>query len=126
LKKYGAEKFVLAADVKEGVVAVHGWLEKSELTCQQLLDQYVPLGVRHLLVTDVSRDGMMGGPAVSLYTDLMQAYPELQLIASGGVSKIADLAELDAAGVPAAVIGRALFEGNISLTDLADFNTSNA
>ncbi|MFN5845169.1 MAG: 1-(5-phosphoribosyl)-5-[(5-phosphoribosylamino)methylideneamino]imidazole-4-carboxamide isomerase [Flavobacteriia bacterium] len=120
--RYGADKIILGADVKEQMIAVSGWLETSTLELFDFIDCYYADGIRHVLCTDISKDGMLQGPAFSLYDDIMKNYPDLQLIASGGVSGIEDVRKLKAVGIPAVVIGKAIYEGRIDLKELASLN----
>lgn len=114
LQTYGGDRLVLGADIRDGLVAVKGWKEKSTATVQELLGKFIPEGLRTAIVTDISRDGMLGGPAVGLYRSLMDEFPDIEFIASGGVGSDADIEALDAAGVPAVVIGKAIYEGRIT------------
>jgi phosphoribosylformimino-5-aminoimidazole carboxamide ribotide isomerase len=120
LEDLGAAAIVLALDVTSGadpMVQIHGWQTPTETTLWQALDDYVPLGLRHLLCTDISRDGMRSGPSVELYAEVMRRFTQLRLQASGGVRDRTDLAALSAAGVPFAISGRGLLEGTLSLKD---------
>lgn len=119
LNQYGADKMILGADVKGRNIAVSGWKEESQQELLSFLDQYVQRGVTKVLCTDISRDGMLQGPATGLYQEVMQAFSGLHLIASGGVSCLDDLLKLDEAGIPAVVFGKALYEGRIALHDLS-------
>ncbi|WP_177603035.1 1-(5-phosphoribosyl)-5-[(5-phosphoribosylamino)methylideneamino]imidazole-4-carboxamide isomerase [uncultured Phocaeicola sp.] len=121
LHQFGPEKIILGADVKDGKIATDGWKEESEQELMPFLDHYLKKGVTRVLCTDISKDGMMQGPSVSLYKDIMENHPYLHLIASGGVSSIDDIAVLEEAGIPAVVFGKALYEGRISLNDLKPF-----
>lgn len=118
LKTYGAERIVLGADVRDGLISINGWKEASSLELLPFLESYIREGVRHVLCTDISRDGLLQGPATELYAQVMRAFPDCQLIASGGVSSIDDIRALDAAGVPAVVFGKAIYEGKIDLPSL--------
>lgn len=117
---YGPEKIILGADVRDRKIAVSGWLETSSLELNDFIDSYYALGIRHVLCTDISRDGMLQGPAFELYNELMSRYPDLQLIASGGVSGIEDVERLIENGIPSVVIGKAIYEGMIDLNELAE------
>ena len=119
LGQYGTEKIILGADVKNGKIAVNGWKEESAQELMPFLDDYINKGVMKVLCTDISRDGMMEGPSTELYRQIMEAYPELHLIASGGVSCLDDILRLDEAGIPAVVFGKALYEGRITLKELS-------
>lgn len=118
LKTYGNECIILGADAKNGKIAVSGWKEESETELMDFLARYITKGVSKVLCTDISRDGMMEGPATDLYREIMQAHPDIHLIASGGVSNIDDIYRLDEAGIPAVVFGKAIYEGRIRLKEL--------
>lgn len=121
LQKYGSEKIILGADVKEHKIAVNGW--KDESTCElfPFLRDYVEKGIRKVICTDISCDGMLQGPSTDLYKEILEQYPDLFLIASGGVSCADDIRTLDAAGVPAVIFGKALYEGRITFKELESF-----
>lgn len=119
LKRFGAERLILGADVKGEYISINGWKEDSHTTLFHFLDHYTRLGVTKVLCTDISCDGMLKGPSLELYKKIMQRYPTLHLIASGGVSSIDDLDALDLGGIPAAVIGKAIYEGRINLEEVA-------
>lgn len=121
LLKYGAEKIILGADVKEGKVAVSGWLEDSDNELMSFLEHYTQQGVQKVICTEISRDGMLQGPAVSLYKDVLSEYPHLHLIASGGVSSMDDIETLAEARVPGVIFGKALYEGRITWRDIERF-----
>ena len=121
LLKYGDEKIILGADVKEGKVAVSGWLEDSDNKLMSFLEHYTQQGVQKVICTEISRDGMLQGPAVSLYKDVLSEYPHLHLIASGGVSSMDDIEALAEARVPGVIFGKALYEGRITWRDIERF-----
>lgn len=121
LLKYGAEKIILGADVKEGKVAVSGWLEDSDSELMSFLEHYTQQGVQKVICTEISRDGMLQGPAVSLYKDILSEYPHLHLIASGGVSSMDDIEALAEARVPGVIFGKALYEGRITWRDIEHY-----
>ena len=121
LEKYGAERMILGADVRHGKISINGWKEDSDEDLLPFLRKYVDAGVRHVLCTEISKDGTLSGPAIDLYRRVMDAYPELHLIASGGVSSIDDIKALEAAGIPAVVFGKAIYEGKINLEELWDW-----
>lgn len=121
LDKYGNEKIILGADVKDKKIAISGWKEESSQELMPFLDYYIKRGITKVLCTDISRDGMLEGPSTPLYKDIMATYPELHLIASGGVSSLDDILKLHEAGIPAAVVGKALYEGKISLRELSRY-----
>jgi len=118
LEKYGAERMILGADVRHGKISINGWKEDSNEDLLPFLKKYIDAGVRNVLCTEISKDGTLAGPAVDLYKQVMEAYPELHLIASGGVSSKEDILTLDAAGIPAVVFGKAIYEGRIDLHEL--------
>lgn len=129
LREFGPERLVLALDVNvadNGVpmLTTHGWTRESGKSLWDCLERYAGEGVRHVLCTDVSRDGAMAGPNIQLYQEALRRYPELQLQASGGVRDIKDLQELRDNGVPAAISGRALLDGAITSQEVASFRRS--
>ena len=118
LEKYGAERMILGADVRHGKISINGWKEDSTEDLLPFLKKYIDAGVCNVLCTEISKDGTLAGPAIDLYKQVMDTYPELHLIASGGVSSKADIEALDAAGIPAVVFGKAIYEGRIDLKSL--------
>jgi phosphoribosylformimino-5-aminoimidazole carboxamide ribotide isomerase len=120
MERYGAEHLILGADVKEGKISINGWQEDSAYELMPFLQRYLDAGMMHVLCTDISRDGMLQGPATVLYGSIMKAFPHCRLIASGGVSCIEDILQLDKAGVPAVVFGKAIYEGKINMNELAE------
>lgn len=126
LGEFGPDAIVLALDVRirdDGVpmLTTHGWTRNSDTSLWDCIAQYSGAGLTHVLCTDVSRDGAMSGPNVQLYEEILGRYPELQLQASGGVRHIADLEELRSRGLPAAITGRALLDGKITIAEVASF-----
>ena len=121
LAQYGAEKIILGADVKDKRIAVSGWLEEGPQELMPFLADYTQEGVNKVLCTDISRDGMLQGPSIELYKQVMQQFPSMHLIASGGVSCLDDILRLEDAGIPAVVFGKALYEGRITMKDLKRF-----
>ena len=115
IEKYGAERIVLGADVRDGKISMNGWEEASAEELMAFLNRYIEAGVCNVLCTEISRDGTLQGPAVELYRSIMASYPTLHLIASGGVGPDDDILELDRAGIPAVVFGKAFYEGKITL-----------
>lgn len=118
LQIYGADRLILGADVRNGKICINGWKEDSTEDLLPFLKKYIDAGVKNVLCTEISKDGTLQGPAIDLYKRVMQEYPDLQLIASGGVSSIDDIRALDAAGIPAVVFGKAIYEGKIDLHEL--------
>jgi len=121
LKNYGSEKIILGADVKNEYIAVGGWEETSQLSLWDFLANYTQKTVRYTICTDVSKDGLLQGTATDLYRRMKEKFAELQIIASGGVSGVADLEELEKIGVFGVIIGKAIYENKISLADLKRF-----
>lgn len=121
LHQYGAEKIILGADAKDKRIAVSGWMEDSSLELIPFLHDYTKEGIYKVLCTDISKDGMLQGPSIALYKEIMKEFPEMHLIASGGVSCLQDLIDLVEAGIPAVVFGKALYEGRITMKDLNRF-----
>jgi phosphoribosylformimino-5-aminoimidazole carboxamide ribotide isomerase len=124
LEKYGAERLILGADVRNGKISINGWKEDSEEDLLPFLQKYIEAGVKNVLCTEISKDGTLQGPAIALYQQVMTAYPQLHLIASGGVSCIDDIKALDKAGIPAVVFGKAIYEGKINLKELWDWQNA--
>lgn len=121
VETYGGEKIILGADVKNGYISISGWLEEGEQKLMDFICHHTKNGIHNVLCTDISRDGMLQGPAIELYKDIMAHYPTLHLIASGGVSCINDIERLNDAGIPAVVFGKAIYEGRINLKELEIF-----
>ena len=118
LSVYGAEKIILGADVKDHKIAVNGWKDESACELFPFLKAYVDQGIRKVICTDIRCDGMLQGPSIALYKEILEHHPDLYLIASGGVSGADDIRQLEAAGVPAVIFGKALYEGRISFKEL--------
>lgn len=118
LDQYGADQLILGADVKNGMISINGWKEDSAEQLLPFLKKYIDHGVKNVLCTEISKDGTLQGPALSLYREIMAAYPQLHLIASGGVSSNEDIIALEQAGIPAVVFGKAFYEGRINIPEL--------
>ena len=118
LNKYGAERMILGADVRNGKISINGWKEDSAEDLLPFLQKYIEAGVKNVLCTEISKDGTLQGPAIELYKEVMKEYPQLHLIASGGVSSKDDIEALERAGIPAVVFGKAIYEGRINLKEL--------
>jgi phosphoribosylformimino-5-aminoimidazole carboxamide ribotide isomerase len=116
---YGAERIILGADTRNGKLSINGWLEDSDADIITFIGHYYELGIRKVLCTDISKDGTLTGPSIALYQQIMKAYPDLHLIASGGVSSNQDLQDLEAAGIPAVVFGKAFYEGRLTFNQEA-------
>lgn len=125
LQRFGAERIILGADVRNGMISINGWKEDSQEHLTDFLRRYVDMGIKNVLCTEISKDGTLSGPAIPLYKDIMAAYPQLNLIASGGVSSIDDIKALDASGIPAVVFGKAIYEGRIDLQELINWKMEN-
>ena len=121
LNQYGSEKIILGADVKDKKVAVNGWKDETETELMPFLQEYVHKGIQKVICTDISCDGMLQGPSLELYQEILSQQPDLFLIASGGVSSMGDIRALHDAGVPSVIFGKALYEGRITLKELYDF-----
>ena len=116
---YGADRIIIGADVRDGYISINGWTENSGLKLFDFIDTYIRQGITNILCTDISKDGMMKGTSIHLYTQIMKRYPQCRLIASGGVCNMSDLKELDEAGIPSVVIGKAIYEKTINLDEIA-------
>lgn len=121
ISTYGGEKIILGADVKDEKIAVGGWLETTELDLMPFILNYMQLGISKVICTDISKDGMLQGPAIELYKKMLTEKPDMYLIASGGVSSIRDIEFLHEAGIPAVITGKAIYEGKIMLKELSQF-----
>ncbi len=119
LAKYGAERLILGADVRNGRISINGWKEDSDVLLEDFLLRYMQAGTKNVLCTEISRDGTLAGPAIDLYSSIMRRYPLCHLIASGGVGSTEDILALEAAGIPAVVFGKAYYEGHIDLEKLS-------
>ena len=124
LIEYGPEIMILGADIRDGLVAISGWTDSAEWTASELIDRFTPLGLRQVIVTDISRDGMLQGPNLPLYTSLAERHPGIIFTVSGGISSIGDVSEALRLGLPRVIVGKALYEGHISLDDLSRLNAS--
>jgi len=119
IKEFGFEKIILSADIKNYKVAINGWQEDSLITIDDFLKDYLQKGIEYVVCTDISTDGMLKGPNIDLYKWLMIRFPQVHLIASGGVSSIADLRQLKQMGTDAVIVGKAIYENKIKLEELA-------
>ena len=118
------ERIILGADVRNGRISINGWKEDSSEDLLPFLEKYIDAGVNKVLCTEISKDGTLAGPAIELYKKVMNAYPKLHLIASGGVSSLDDIKALNAVGIPAVVFGKAIYEGKINLQELWDWQNA--
>jgi phosphoribosylformimino-5-aminoimidazole carboxamide ribotide isomerase len=126
IREYGAEKIILGADARKGKIAVQGWTETTETTIHQFISDYVQKGIKYTICTDIEKDGMLQGPAAGLYQDILEQVPEVRLIASGGVGSLQDLETLQELSIEGVIIGKALYEGKIQLSELSKFSSENA
>lgn len=122
LLHFGADKFLLGADVKEEKIAIHGWLEQTEIDILDFLKDYQSKGVQQFFCTDIAKDGMMMGPSTELYQKILENNKGIQLIASGGIRHMDDVLQMKEIGMSGAIIGKAIYEGKIDLADLAKLN----
>ena len=118
---FGPDKMILGADIKGGRIAVSGWTNVTDITLIDFLQYYKCMGIKQVLCTDISKDGMMQGSAVSLYTQMVKDFPAMQIIASGGISSVEEIHLLNDAGISGAIIGKSLYEGRIKLEELKEF-----
>ncbi|MFT3936109.1 MAG: 1-(5-phosphoribosyl)-5-[(5-phosphoribosylamino)methylideneamino]imidazole-4-carboxamide isomerase [Chitinophagaceae bacterium] len=121
LQQFGADKFLLGADVKDEKIAVGGWLETTDIWVYDFIRKYIEHGVQQIFCTDVSKDGKLEGPSIALYKNIIAEFPALHFIASGGVSNLKDLEELALAGCKGAIVGKAIYEGRIDVKSLSKF-----
>ncbi|MBL7882930.1 MAG: 1-(5-phosphoribosyl)-5-[(5-phosphoribosylamino)methylideneamino]imidazole-4-carboxamide isomerase [Bacteroidia bacterium] len=121
IKKYGANKIMLGADVKDEKIAVGGWLESTDISIIDFIQENLSNGIENIFCTDISKDGLLQGPGIELYKKIISHFPSIQLIASGGVSNIKDLNELKATGCTGVIIGKAIYEGRITIKELKTF-----
>ena len=125
IETYGAEKIILGADAKDKKIAVSGWQEVSELSILDFIESYTSRGIQKVISTDIARDGMLTGPSIELYKEIMEKFPELGLIASGGIATMKDIYELDEMGIPGVITGKAIYEGRIKLAEISQFILNN-
>ena len=118
IQKYGANKFLLGADVKEEKIAISGWLETTDIEIYDFIEKYMAHGITQIFCTDVSKDGKLEGPSTELYQNIIKRFPGLYFIASGGVSSITDLEDLKRIGCAGAIVGKAIYEGKFEISDL--------
>lgn len=119
LETFGTERIILGADVKDETIAISGWQETGNINLFDFLKDYVQLGIQYVICTDISKDGMLQGSSIALYKKILQHFPRLKLIASGGVTDLKELELLNEEGLYGAIIGKAIYEGKISLSQLS-------
>lgn len=123
MQHFGADRFILAADVLDKEVMTHGWQKASGISIHRHIEKFAQDGLEHIMVTDISKDGMLQGSSLELYRLLRADFPELKFIASGGVSSVDEIKELDNMGMEGAIVGKALYEGRISLSELQNLKS---
>lgn len=121
MKEFGPDRFVLGADVQDGFIAIHGWQDKSDMSLSDFISLYHKNGGSYFLCTDINKDGMLQGSSQELYKSILEEFIDIKLIASGGVSSLEELAELDKIGCDGAIIGKAIYEGRIELGEMKEF-----
>jgi phosphoribosylformimino-5-aminoimidazole carboxamide ribotide isomerase len=119
IDEFGSDKIILSADVKNNTIAISGWQENSSINIRNFLRDYIENGIEYVTCTDISTDGMLTGPNIELYKTLILSFPQLHLVASGGVSNMEDLHELKRIGVDGVIVGKAIYEGRVKLEELA-------
>ncbi|HLF45256.1 MAG TPA: 1-(5-phosphoribosyl)-5-[(5-phosphoribosylamino)methylideneamino]imidazole-4-carboxamide isomerase [Chitinophagaceae bacterium] len=121
--EFGVEKFLLGADVRNEKIAIHGWQETTDLVIYDFIEKYMAFGIQQLFCTDISKDGKLEGPSIDLYKKIVQKFPDLHFIASGGVSAVKDIEALYETGCKGIIIGKAIYENRISLKELEILNS---
>lgn len=124
IEKYGSEKIILGADARDGKISTAGWIDDSDIEIIPFVEGYMSKGINKVISTDINVDGMLTGPTIPLYREMLEQLPNLYLIASGGVSAMSDIDALEKANVPAVIVGKAIYEGRITLKELENFNLS--
>ena len=124
LRKYGAEKIILGADAKDKKIAVSGWTEATELSIIDFIKSYFEKGIKKVIATDISRDGMLTGPSFELYQEILNEFPGIFLIASGGIASMDDIYKLAKMNIPGVITGKAIYEGKVSLNEIKKYNVS--
>lgn len=119
IDKYSSDKIILGADCKEYKIAVSGWQEETSLDVLPFIREYTKKGIYYVVCTDINKDGMLEGPSIKLYKEILTAFPDLYLIASGGIGSLQDILDLEKAGIPAVILGKAIYENKISLDELS-------
>lgn len=124
ISRYGSDKMILGADTRNGKISTSGWIDDSEHDVIPFINNYMTKGITKVISTDINVDGMLSGPSIELYKNILEVMPSLYLIASGGVSSMHDIDALNEANVPAVIVGKAIYEGRITLKELEKFNLS--
>ena len=118
LKEFGPEKLILGADIKNRKVSVNGWKEEVEMSLEEIVERFLPFGLKETICTDISKDGMLAGPAFELYTELQQNYPQIEFTVSGGISSMEDIVKLDKLGFKKVIAGKAIYENKITMEEI--------
>ena len=118
IAKYGADHIILGVDIREGKVATHGWLKESAFSADELIERFRGAGLSQVICTDISKDGMLGGPTYELYERLQATFPEVDITVSGGISCMDDIRKLNDMGLRSVIIGKAIYEGRITMEEL--------
>jgi phosphoribosylformimino-5-aminoimidazole carboxamide ribotide isomerase len=121
MQAYGPAKIILGADVRNGKIAIRGWQEESSFELKEFVKSYAEEGIRKMICTDIARDGMLTGPSIPLYADLVESFPDLEIIASGGVSGMKDIMDLEGTGVSGVIFGKAFYEGKITEKEIGNY-----
>lgn len=121
LADFGAARIILGADVKDGKIAINGWLDSAEKSVEELIDSFLQYGLSQVICTDISKDGMLTGPNFDLYTSLQSRYPDVDITVSGGISSVDDIRKLDELGLRSVITGKAIYEGRITMDDIKPF-----
>lgn len=122
IESYGSEKIILGADAKDELVAVSGWQETTEMSIYDLLEKYLAHGIKYTISTDVAKDGLLQGPSIDLYKKMQDKFPDLHIIASGGVSIMQDIIDLDEMQIFGVIVGKAIYENRISLKEIEKYH----
>ncbi|MDG2448046.1 MAG: 1-(5-phosphoribosyl)-5-[(5-phosphoribosylamino)methylideneamino]imidazole-4-carboxamide isomerase [Saprospiraceae bacterium] len=120
INQYGRDKIIISADVKDGKIAVSGWKENSDRDLMEFIDEYVDNGAKYFVCTDISKDGMLEGSSIEMYKTILENFPRIKLVASGGVTTLDEIYTLRELGCDGAIIGKAIYEGHLSIEDLVN------
>ncbi|MBO5656061.1 MAG: 1-(5-phosphoribosyl)-5-[(5-phosphoribosylamino)methylideneamino]imidazole-4-carboxamide isomerase, partial [Rikenellaceae bacterium] len=121
IERYGAEHIILGVDIRDGKVATHGWLKESEMGASEIIERFRPRGLSQVICTDISKDGMLGGPTFELYERLQSEFPEVEITVSGGIGSMDDIRRLNDMGLRSVIVGKAIYEGRITMEELKEW-----
>ncbi|MCK4751091.1 MAG: 1-(5-phosphoribosyl)-5-[(5-phosphoribosylamino)methylideneamino]imidazole-4-carboxamide isomerase [Bacteroidales bacterium] len=121
IREFGPDKIILGADVRDGLISIHGWQEDTSLELIPFIHKYMDAGIHKVICTDIATDGMLEGPSIELYREMKTAFPEMEIIASGGVSRMQDIIELEGIGVNGVIFGKAFYEGRITGDEIVNY-----